>query len=186
MDFFFKPQGVAVIGASANSLKGGYHILKNLMLSYKENIYPVNPGYSDIDGLKCFATVLEVPDPVDMAIVFVPAKFVGTVVQACADKGIPGVMIQSAGFAETGAEGQLLQEELQRIHTQTGIRIWGPNCMGLFDALNGRVLSFMSPAIWDQKLITGKVSLIVQSGMLSAGFLVDTMTNATMGISKAC
>jgi acetyltransferase len=62
MEFFFKPKGVALIGASANPLKGGYHILKNLMLSYKENIYPVNPGYQEIESLKCYSSVLEVPD----------------------------------------------------------------------------------------------------------------------------
>jgi acetyltransferase len=186
MEFFFKPRGVAVIGASANALKGGYHILKNLMLSYKENIYPVNPGYSDIDGLKCYATVGDVPDPVDMAIVFVPAAFVPKVLKECAQRGIKGVMIQSAGFAESGQGGKALQSEILQIRAETGIRLWGPNCMGMVDAVHGRVFSFMLPQFLEEGLTPGGVSLIVQSGMLSAGFLIDIMTHGKMGISKAC
>jgi acetyltransferase len=95
-------------------------------------------------------------------------------------------MIQSAGFAETGGAGRRLQEDLRRIGEETGLRLWGPNCMGLVDPVHGKILSFVSPAIWDEGLIAGRVSLIVQSGMLSAGFLIDIMTHATMGISKAC
>jgi acetyltransferase len=142
MDFFFKPKGVALIGASANPLKGGYHILKNLMLSYKDNFYPVNPGYQEIEGLKCYSSVLEVPDPVEMAIVFVPAAFVPRVVRECAQRGIKGVMIQSAGFGEIGETGEALQQEIVQICDETGIRLWGPNCMGMVDAVHERVFSF--------------------------------------------
>ena len=121
MDFFFEPEGIAVIGASANPLKGGYHILKNLLLGYKRSIYPVNPGYPEIDGLKCYASVLDVPDPVEMAIVFVPAAFVPKVLRECAQRGIKGVMIQSAGFAvagEGGARAQGRHETIRRLSTQ--------------------------------------------------------------------
>ena len=186
MDFFFNPEGIAVIGASANPLKGGYHILKNLLLGYKKRIYAVNPGYPEIDGLKCYASVLDVPDPVEMAIVFVPAAFVPKVLSQCAQRGIKGVMIQSAGFAESGEGGQALQAEIQRICLETGMRLWGPNCMGMVDAVHGRVFSFMLPNFLEDGLTPGGVSLIVQSGMLSAGFLIDIMTHGKMGISKAC
>lgn len=186
MDFFFKPHGVALIGASANPLKGGYHILKNLMLSHEENIYAVNPAYREIEGLKCYASVLEIPDPVEMAIVFVPAAFVPRVLNESAQRGIKGVMIQSAGFAESGDGGKALQKEILQICEDTGIRLWGPNCMGMVDAVHGRVFSFMLPVFMEEGLIPGGVSLIVQSGMLSAGFLIDIMTHGKMGISKAC
>jgi acetyltransferase len=186
MDFFFKPSGVALIGASANPVKGGYHILKNLMLSYKENIYAVNPGYPEIEGLRCYASVLEAPDPVDMAIVFVPAAFVPQVLRECAQRGIKGVMIQSAGFAESGEGGKALQKEILQIREETGMRLWGPNCMGMVDAVHERVFSFMLPQFLEDGLTPGGVSLIVQSGMLSAGFLIDIMTHGKMGISKAC
>lgn len=186
MDFFFKPKGIALIGASANSAKGGYHILKNLKSSSKQNIYPVNPAYTDIEGLKSYSSVLDVPDPVDLAIVFVPAPLVPRVTEQCAERGIKGVMIQSAGFAEIGERGKALQREIVEIHKQTGIRVWGPNCMGLVDAVHGLVFSFVLPEVMEAGLIPGSVSMVVQSGMLSAGFLIDIMTHAAMGISKAC
>jgi len=156
------------------------------MRSLKSNIFPVNPGYAEIDGLTCYSSVLEVPDPVDLAIVFVPAAFVPQVLRQCAQRGIKGVMIQSAGFAEIGDKGKALQREIIQIHHETGIRLWGPNCMGMVDAVHGRVFSFILPKIWENGLTPGSVSLIVQSGMLSAGFLLDIMTHGKMGISKAC
>jgi acetyltransferase len=127
-----------------------------------------------------------VPDPVDLAIIFVPAPLVPEVLRGCADRGIAGVMIESGGFAETGEQGKRLQDQLIEIRRGTGIRIWGPNCMGLVDAVHNLVFSFVLPAIWKQDLVAGKVSMVVQSGMLSAGFLIDIMTNGIMGISKVC
>jgi len=186
MEFFFKPQGIAVIGASANPVKGGYFILNNLMKGFKGGIYPVNPGYPEIDGLPCYPSVLQVPDPVDLAIIFVPAAFVPTVLRECAQRGIRGAMIESGGFAESGEQGKQHQNSIVKIHRETGIRIWGPNCMGLVDAVQGLVFSFVLPAIWEKGLEPGKVSLVVQSGMLSAGFLIDIMSNGVMGISKVC
>ncbi|MEE4265768.1 MAG: CoA-binding protein [Desulfobacteraceae bacterium] len=186
MEFFFKPRGVAIVGASANPVKGGHFILKNVMKGFNGGIYPVNPGYEEIEGLPCYPTITEVPDPVDLAIVFVPGPGVPAIVRKCAERGIRGVMIESAGFAEAGDSGTQLQEQLIAIRNETGIRIWGPNCMGLVDAVNKQVFSFVLPSIWEGGLTTGDVSLVVQSGMLSAGFLIDIMTHGTMGISKAC
>lgn len=186
MDFFFNPTGIALLGATANEKKGGFSILKNLMTGFSGHIYPVNPRYSEINGLPCYANINQVPDPVDMAIIFVPAPAAPDVVQACADRGIPGVIIQSAGFSETGERGKKLQNQMAEISSRTGIRIWGPNCMGLVDAVHKKVFSFVSPAIWDVGLLPGNISLIVQSGMLSAGFLMDTMTRDKLGVSKVC
>ncbi|MBW2429479.1 MAG: acetate--CoA ligase family protein [Deltaproteobacteria bacterium] len=186
MEFFFKPKGVAIVGASANPVKGGHFILNNLMQGFKGGIYPVNPAYPAINGLPCYASVLEVPDPVDLAIIFVPAPLVPRVLCECAERGIKGAMIESGGFAESSQEGEQLQNRIIEIHRQTGIRIWGPNCMGLVDAVHDFVFSFVLPAIWQKGLVSGNVSLVVQSGMLSAGFLIDIMSNGIMGISKAC
>jgi acetyltransferase len=186
MEFFFKPKGVAIIGASANPVKGGHFILKNVKKGFKGGIYPVNPGYKEIDGLTCYPSVSEVPAPVDLAIIFVPGPGVPAIVRECAERGIPGVMIESAGFAESGNSGKHLQKQLATILKETGIRIWGPNCMGLVDTINQHVFSFVLPSIWEGGFLSGDVSLVVQSGMLSAGFLIDIMTHGTMGISKAC
>ncbi len=186
MEFFFKPEGVAIIGASANPAKGGHFILNNVLKAYSGGVYPVNPGYSEINGIKCYPSVLQVPDPVDLAIIFVPAPMVPRVLQECAERGIKGVMIESGGFAESGEQGKQLQRRIIQIGQENGVRIWGPNCMGLVDAVNSLVFSFVLPAIWEKGLEPGRVSLVVQSGMLSAGFLIDIMTNGIMGISKAC
>jgi len=187
MDFFFHPRGIAVVGATPNPRKGGYAILKNLITGYKGNIYPVNPRYGEIEGLPCYSSVSAIPGHVDLAIVFVPAKLVLASIEDCAAKGVLGVMIESGGFAETGQDGISLQQSLIDISRHTGIRLWGPNCMGLVDAASGHVFSFMDPsALQRGLLLPGSVSLIVQSGLLSAGFLVDIMTHRIMGISKVC
>ena len=156
MDFFFNPKGIAVLGATVNENRGGFSLLKNLQYGFSGNIYPVNPRYSEIEGLPCFADISEVPDPLDMAIIFVPAPVTPDVVRACAKRGLPGVIIQSAGFSETGEKGRLLQDQLTEISRRTGIRIWGPNCMGLVDIVHKRVFSFISPSIWEGGLLPGK------------------------------
>ncbi len=186
MDFFFKPRGIAIIGATSNPLKGGYSILRNLMTGFKGGIYPVNPHYTEIEGLTCYPSVQKVPDPVDIAIVFVPAARVPQQIRDCAKRGIPGVMIESGGFAETGEQGIALQKTLKQIAKETGIRLWGLNCMGLVDAVHRYVFSFVAQSIWNERFIAGDISLIVQSGMLSGVFLIDAMTHGTMDVSKVC
>ena len=187
MDFFFNPRGIAVVGATPNPLKGGNAILKNILLGYRGGIYPVNPKYGQIEGLTCYSSVGAVPDPVELAVVFVPAPQVPAAVESCAARGIRGVIIESGGFAESGPEGKRLQDRLSEIAARTGIRLWGPNCMGLVDCVHRHIFSFMDPRALEQgEFIPGTVSLVVQSGMLSAIFLIDIMSNATMGVSKVC
>jgi acetyltransferase len=186
MEFFFNPTGIAVVGATPNPLKGGYAILKNITMGYRGNIYPVNPRYKEIEGLRCYPTVSAIPGRVDLAIVFIPASQVPAAVEDCAARGIQGVIIESGGFSETGAEGRKLQQSLKELADRTGVRLWGPNCMGLVDAARGYVFSFMDPASLQRGLLPGNVSLVVQSGLLSAGFLVDLMSHGIMGMSKVC
>jgi acetate---CoA ligase (ADP-forming) len=186
MEFFFKPGGIAVVGATASKEKGGNIIVSNLKKGYSGKIYPVNPGYKEIEGLPCYPSVADVPDPVDLAIVFVAAHMVPKMIEDCAKRNIPGVMIQSAGFSETGTKGEALQQKAKQIADKTGIRLWGPNCMGLVDARRRFIFSTVTPAIWDTGLASGNVSLIAQSGMLAGAFLIDLMSHGTMGISKVC
>lgn len=186
MNFFFNPRSIAVIGATANQIKGGNAIVKNLLAGFSGDIYPVNPKYEQIEGMPCYPSLKKIPGPVDLAIVFIPAGDVPAAIEDCARCGIPGVMIESGGFAETGSAGRNLQQEIVRLGKQTGIRIWGPNCMGLVDAINRRFFSFMDPKAVKRGFTPGRVSLIVQSGMLSASFLVDIMSNNITGISKVC
>ena len=186
MRFFFEPKNIAVIGATPNPNKGGHLILKNLLDGYRGGIFPVNPNYREISGLPCFSHVREIPDSVDLAIVFIPAAQVPAAVDQCAEAGIPGVIVESGGFAEIGNAGKLLQERLHAIAVEKGIRIWGPNCMGLVDAVRGYAFSFRDAKFLNLDFTRGNVSLVVQSGMLSAGFLLDVVSNRMMGINKAC
>ena len=135
--------------------------------------WPVSPPLEDI------------PHPVDLAIVLVPASSVPSVLEACAIKGIRRVIIESAGFAETGEDGLALQDRCAAIAKQNGMRIWGPNCMGLVDVHQKHFFTFMHPGVREEGLLPGRISLIVQSGMMSAIFLAE-LGRRGIGISKAC
>jgi acetyltransferase len=186
MKFFFEPQGVALIGATPKTHTGGYSLLVNLTLGYDGPVYPVNPRYDEILGLPCYPAVSEVPDPVDLAIVFVPAPAVPPVLEECAARGIKGAIIESGGFAEVGAEGRTLQERCLEIARRAGMRLWGPNCMGLIDIRKRYVFSFIAPDAWQEVLNPGGVSLIVQSGLLAGGFMTTLMSHKILRLAKAC
>lgn len=186
MDFFFHPKAVAIVGATPNPAKGGSAILKNLLNTFKGQIYPINPRYEEIDGLICYPSIRAVPGTPDLAILFISANQVLESVTACIKKGIPGVIIQSGGFSETGDDGERIQLQLSNMARETGIRIWGPNCMGLVDGKNGFVFSFTDPQVLAGLLQPGPVSLVVQSGMLSAGFIVDLLSHKICGFNKVC
>jgi acyl-CoA synthetase (NDP forming) len=186
MKTFFRPSSVAVIGASEAEGSLGGQIIANLLHGYKEAIYPVNPNYKEIKGLRCFPTVDAIPGSVEMAIIIVPAPAVPAVLEACGRKGIYRVIIESAGFSEAGPEGKALQDKCNAIARAAGIRVWGPNCMGIVDIHGQRFFTFMHPNIYKVGLIPGRISMVVQSGMLTAGFLADLMGDRAIGVAKAC
>jgi len=168
---FFEPNGVAVIGASRNPEKLGYQVVKNLidggsfslphLKGFSGRVFPINPKADEILGLRCYPSVKEVPEEVDLAIICVPAKLVPRAVQDCAEKGVKGINIISAGFGEAGEEGRKLQDEFLRIAKKAGIRIVGPNCLGTLYAPNHLNASFggFLP-------LAGEVTFISQSGAL--------------------
>lgn len=184
MEFFFNPRAVALVGASQR--RTGANLLYNLQQGFQGAIYPVNPNYSELGGLTCYPSLADTPSPVDLAIVLVPARTLPAVLTACADKGVRGVMIESAGFAEAGREGRALQEQCLDIARRRGLRLWGPNCMGLVDVRNRRFFTFMLPNITSALTITGRISLVVQSGMLSAAFLAEMASRRSVGVNKVC
>jgi len=186
MKTFFRPDSIAVIGASDREGSLGRQVITNLLYGYEGAIHPVNANYEQIESLRCFPSVEEIPGFVDLAIIIVPAPAVPDTLKACGRKGILRVMIQSAGFAEVGDEGKALQKQCTEIANRFGIRIWGPNCMGLVDIPRRHFFSFMHPKVYEDGLIPGRISLIVQSGMLSAGFLADLMSERAVGVGKAC
>jgi acetyltransferase len=184
VDFFFNPKSVAVVGASTR--RTGANLLANLTDNFDGEIYPVNPRYDSLAGLKCYPRVAAIEADLDLAIVLSPAPGVPQIIEDCAQVGAKGVIIESAGFAEIGEDGQRLQDQCLAIARQAGIRLWGPNCMGLVDVPGRKILSFMSPLITRQLLPGGQISLVVQSGMLSAGFLADVARRTKVAVAKAC
>ncbi len=186
MNFFFDPDGVAVIGASADPRKVGYYILKNTLGGYRGRVYPVNPRYETLQGVKCYPDVESIPESFELAVYFIPATFLPDTIRACAKKGVKGIIIESAGFAEVGETGRRLQDESVRLAKEFGIRLWGPNCMGLLDGYKRHVFSFIINDQVFKLLKPGNASFIVQSGMLSAGFLMMILERGGLGISKMC
>ncbi len=182
MERFFHPGSVAVVGASEKNI-GGF-VVQNLANGFAGSIYPVNPNYSEIQGIACYGSVTDIPAAVDLAVLLVPARAVPSVLEECAEKGISRVIIESAGFSETGSEGIALQQRCEAIAAGAGIRLWGPNCMGFVDVRKNHFFTFMTPSVREE-LLPGRVSLIVQSGMMSAIFLAE-LGRRGIGVSKAC
>jgi len=186
MHYFFNPQSIAVFGATPKTFKGGYAILRNLISTFQGRIYPVNPQHVSIEGMPCFPALADIEGPVDLVILFIAARMVPDALEQCAAKGVRGIMIESGGFAETDDVGKALQRSISEFVRRTGIRVWGPNCMGLVDGIRGHIFSFTDPKVLPACLLPGPVSLIVQSGMLSAGFVVDILSHGITGFSKIC
>ena len=186
LDYFFNPKSVAIIGASANTNKGGYHIIKNVTAGFKGRIYPVNKSYKEILGLSCYPDIASIPGEIDLAIYFIPSKELPHAINECAKKGVKGIIIESGGFNEAGEEGKIIQKRALENAAKAGIRLWGPNCMGFIDANRTHVFSFINSLVWPDVMRGGNVGLIVQSGMLSAGFLLHALQEGVMGVSKAC
>ncbi len=166
LEKMFYPASVAVIGASKEQGKVGRAVLDNLVAGFEGRIYPINPKADEIGGLKCYKSVLDVPGDIDLAIIVIPAKLVRGAVKECGEKGIKYLVIISAGFKEVGPEGARLENEVKTIAKQYGIRIVGPNCLGIINTISKCNASFargMPPR--------GNVSIITQSGALGTAIL---------------
>jgi acetyl coenzyme A synthetase (ADP forming)-like protein len=172
----FRPKSIAVVGASPEPNKVGYAIVRNL-LSFPGSLYPVNPRHAMIIGRKAYPTLESIPGPVDMAVVAVPAKTVPQIIEEAGTKGIPLVVIISSGFRESGAEGKILEEQVLAIANRYGIRIMGPNCLGLMLPLQGINTTFdpVSPK-------PGKIAFISQSGAIIST-IVDWSLPEEIGFS---
>jgi acetyltransferase len=142
LEKMFYPASVAVIGASKEKGKVGRAVLDNLVAGFGGRIYPINPRADEIGGLKCYSSVLEVPGEIDLAVVVIPAKLVPGAVRECGEKGIKYLVIISAGFKEAGPEGARLENEVKTIARQYGIRIVGPNCLGIINTISKCNASF--------------------------------------------
>ncbi|MDT8382046.1 MAG: acetate--CoA ligase family protein [Brevefilum sp.] len=175
---FFSPKGVAIIGASTNPRKLSHGILKNLSLyGFEGGIYPVNPGADQILGLKSYPEVALVPDPVDLAVVVLPAPMTPKVLRDCGDRGIKAVIIISGGFREIGDKGLQLEQECSQIASEYGMRLIGPNCVGTMDLHTGLNTTFIE-GVPDK----GSIGFLSQSGAVCGG-VVDYIANKHIGFS---
>ncbi len=155
-----RPRTVAVVGASATPGKIGYTVIKNLLKDgYKGKIYPINQKETEIQGLKCYPEIEDVPGEIDSAIICVPAKVMKEVVEECGKKGVKGLIVITSGFSEVGDKE--LEEELVRIAHKYGMRVLGPNIVGSLSNSDKLNASF-APCL----PLPGKASLITQSGAL--------------------
>ncbi len=160
---------MAIIGASNDDLRGGGHLLKGLIRNdFKGSLYPVNPGESEIMGLKGYPTVLDIPGEVDLAIIAVPARIVPQVMAQCGEKGVKFAVIHSVGFSELGTQGTVLENEVLQIAQRSGTRVVGPNCMGLYCPEVGLNTIAAAARLSHED---GTVAFLSQSGWVSGNFI---------------
>ena len=180
LKLFFEPRGVAVIGASRQRGTIGGEILHNLLsYGFKGPVYPVNPAASEIESVKCYPTIEAVPGPVDLAVIVVPAAKVIEVASDCARKGVKALVVISAGFSETGADGKALQAELLSVCRSAGMRLIGPNCMGIANTDPAVLLdATFAPGIPPR----GRVGFSSQSGALGLA-IMEFANSLGLGIS---
>ncbi|MDA8434185.1 MAG: CoA-binding protein [Nitrospiraceae bacterium] len=179
LDPLFAPRSIALIGASHSEMKLGGVVMKNL-LGFNGMLYPVNPKYDELMGVKAFAEVSDIPQPVDLALILRPAQEVPGILKEFRGKA-KCVIVMSSGFAEVGETG--LQDEVRRIGEEAGFRIVGPNCMGLYNP-HRKLDTFFLPPSRLHRPKRGNVAVISQSGAILS-CLLGAMKEARAGVSKA-
>jgi len=173
---YFNPRSIAVIGASSEPKKMGYAVMHNL-LHFPGQLYPVNNKRPEVQGLKAYASILDIPNPVDMAVITVPAKHVPSVIEECGRKGVPMAVIITAGFREMGEEGKALEDRVLEIARSYGTRIVGPNCLGLIIPPKGIDTTYVH-----QSPKPGNIAFISQSGAI-VNTVVDWSIKQDIGFS---
>ncbi|MBI2409332.1 MAG: acetate--CoA ligase family protein [Gemmatimonadetes bacterium] len=177
---FFHPTGIAVVGASHDPVKLGYGVARNLTQSgYAGAIHLVNPRGGELLGRATHRDLADVPDPVDLAVIVVPAAAVPSALRACGARGIHAAIIASGGFREVGPEGAALELEVARIAGELGIRIVGPNCIGLLDTHLPLDTTFLAPP----PPTAGDVAFISHSGAICAA-VIDWASGQGFGLSR--
>jgi acetate---CoA ligase (ADP-forming) len=181
LDAIFAPKSVAVVGASAVRGKVGHDIFVNILKGgYKGVLYPVNPNAESIASVRAYPTISDIPYALDLAMIIVPPKIALRSVHEAIDKGVKGVVIVSAGFKEVGGEGLAVEQEIKNLCRESGVRLVGPNCLGVINPLeNVRLNASFSTRMPK----AGNVSFISQSGALCTAVL-DFAGDRDFGFSK--
>ncbi len=178
LESIFLPKSIAVVGAKDTTGSVGRTIMMNLLSGgFKGCIVGVNPKRTEVLGAPCYPSLLDIPQDIDLAVIVVPAKYVPQVMQECGEKKVKGVIIISAGFKELGPEGLLLERSVLHIAQQSGIRIIGPNCLGIMNPGFGLNASFAKGMA-----LQGSLAFISQSGAMCTSVL-DWSFQARIGFS---
>jgi len=178
LDLLFNPESIALIGASHTEEKLGGVILKNL-LKFRGRVYPVNPGYNELMGLKAYHSIAEIRGAIDVVIIIRPAHDTAALLKELKDK-TKYAIIMSSGFAETGEIA--LQEEVKKVGEEIGVRILGPNCMGIFNPYR-KLDTFFLPHERLKRPKMGNIAIVSQSGAIIS-CIVSAVTEANMGVSR--
>lgn len=174
----FEPKSVALVGQSG-SISKVYDLTTTPLLyllksKFKGKIYPVNPNYHEICGYKCYSTLSEIPEPIDVALFLVSANKVIPLLEECGQRRVKAVVITSSGFAETGEKGKQDQSIIRSIAEKNGMLVIGPNCNGYVNVIHGIPLTF-SPIMERDNLIPGSIGFVSQSGAILSGIGVRAM-----------
>jgi acyl-CoA synthetase (NDP forming) len=180
--FFFNPKSIAVVGASPTAGKLSYVILENLKkIGFPGSIYPVNPKYTSINEMRCYSSIEEIGSDIDIAVIALPAPLVSKTLNDIG-KRVMGVIIIGSGFKEIGNEGKRLEEEIKEISEKNGIRVMGPNCLGIYDTVS-KVDTFFIRSDRIERPRKGGISIISQSGSF-AGTIMDELAYEGIGVSR--
>jgi acetyl coenzyme A synthetase (ADP forming)-like protein len=179
LNALFNPRSIAVIGASHDPKKVGHTVLYNLLrYNFSGRLCPINPSGGEILGLKAYPVISAIRDTIDLAVIAVPARIVPGSLTECAAAGIRAAVILSAGFKEAGKEGTRLEEELRIISKERGIRVLGPNCLGLINTANSMNATFAA-----DMLPKGSIAFFSQSGAMGIA-IMDWAIGNEIGFSK--
>ncbi|MEM4408564.1 MAG: CoA-binding protein, partial [Candidatus Caldarchaeum sp.] len=169
-----------MVGASANPEKTGHLVLKNLVEKYSGRIYPVNPRGGEILGLKVYRRVGEIPESVDLAVLAIPTSEVAPTLEECVKNGTRFAIVIAAGFKEAGEQGAKLEEKIVKIARKGGIRLIGPNTIGIINGHNNLIASGVPLRSWR----SSGISIVCQSGIFAGALAAWIMTNNVMGVGK--
>ena len=195
IDIFFNPKSIAIVGASRHVNKAGNVIFSNFATNkrrgvFRGELYPINPNEDSILGFKCYPSLKRVPGDVESAVIVVPSKCVPDVMREAGVKGVSAVVIISAGFGEVG--NHQLEDEVMEIARDYGMRVLGPNCLGVFDSYSGVDMLFLPETkvvntgdimVATPRPMQGSIAFVSQSGAFGAAAL-DYLTGSQIGISK--
>ncbi len=174
----FYPDSIAIIGASRDQTKRGFRSIQKLLEDgFKGAIYPVNPKETEILGQRSYASLADIPGPVDLALICTPAKTLPAVMAQCGAKGVKGAVVLAGGFAEAGAEGERLQQQMVEEAIRQGVRIVGPNTSGIFNTHAAcNIVGF-------SHLKRGGIGLLSQSGNMALSLVTEAQANGHVGLS---